>query len=219
MGTAQTQMKQRTARGPPDAGSSTAKGTRSQGFRPPIAIAPAPGHARSHGSRLPLRPLHPRPRRPPAEPRRRPGGIERALPRRACLAGPRAGQAGDQGPLPRRGVARRAGDRRGADPVRQDASPGAWRRRRAADLHRDRAQARLPLHRRGRAGRRGQRARRWPRPVARALAAVQPARRRRDARRRARRAARRAGLRPRRRFAAARARDRRGVGAAGPGRH
>ena len=55
-------------------------------------------------------------------------------------------------------VAGRRGHRQRTDPGRVRAPPGAWRRRREADLRADRRAARLPVHRRRRAagfGRRG----------------------------------------------------------------
>ena len=85
--------------------------------------------------------------------RRGAGRAQRALPRRARAAGARLRQARAEGPVPRRSLARRAGHRRSADPMHQDPSAQARRRRQPAALHRNGAQTRLPLHRAGRGGR------------------------------------------------------------------
>src|SRR5690606_3719458 len=91
--------------------------------------------------------LHPRPGPAPAPARRRTGRTQYPLLRCPGPAGARAGAAGDQGPLPGRGLERRAGDRRGADPMHPHPATLAGRQRLGSGVHRDGAEAWLSLHR------------------------------------------------------------------------
>ena len=97
-----------------------------QAWRKPASARRSPRPLASRDVRqLSLRPLPARPGRAAAQSGWRAGRDQRPLSRRADAAGARAGQAGFQGSFPRRGVARRSGHRRGADPVHQERFAGS----------------------------------------------------------------------------------------------